>query len=127
MELWRPLIEDKAGGDLAKLAGALRDQKAFARLTRTMLNHLALGDQSDSDPSSDENAEGENPEGENDEGDDAQQDGESAATESAADSEDGEQVDSEAASEQSEDLSDATEPEDGAKPQRHEAAFRPSG
>src|SRR5438132_1537319 len=48
VELWRPYIEGKAGGDLAKLTGALRDQKAFARLTRAMLNHLALGDQSDS-------------------------------------------------------------------------------
>src|SRR5882757_791716 len=123
VDLWRSTIEAKAGGDLAKLAGALRDQQAFARLTRTLLNHLALGDATDSDPSSDENAEGENPEGENDDGDDqdAQQEGESAATESAADSEDGEPVDSDAASEQSEDLSG--EPEDGAKPQRHEAAF----
>jgi cobaltochelatase CobT len=121
VDLWRSTIQDKAGGDLAKLAGVLRDQKAFARLTRTMLNHLALGDQADSDPSSDENAEGENPESENDQGDeqDAKQEGE--ATESAADSEDGEAVDSEAASDQTEDLSG--EPEDGAKPQRHEAAF----
>jgi cobaltochelatase CobT len=123
VDLWRPYIAEKAGGDLAKLAGALRDQKAFARLTRAMLNHLALGDATDADQSSDENAEGENPESENDEGQDqeAQQDGESAATESAADSEDGEPVEGETASEQSEDLSG--EPEDGAKPQRHEAAF----
>lgn len=125
VELWRPFIEGKAGGDLHKLASALRDQKAFARLTRTMLNHLALGDQTDADQSSDENAEGESPDGENDQGEDqdARQEGESAATESAADSEDGEEVDADSASEQSEDLSDATEPEDGAKPQRHDAAF----
>ena len=125
VDLWRPVIEAKAGADLEKLAAALRDQKAYARLTRTMLNHLALGDQTDSDQSSDENAEGQNPEGENQDGDDqdAQQDGESAATESAADAEDGEPVEGETSSEQSEDLSDATEPEDGAKPQRHEAAF----
>src|SRR5438445_2119068 len=122
VELWRPLIQDKAGGDLAKLSGALRDQKAFARLTRTLLNHLSLGDQTDSDKSADDEAEGESPEGENDDGEDAQQDGESA-TESAADSEDGEPVEGETASDQSEDLSDATEPEDGAKPQRHDAAF----
>jgi cobaltochelatase CobT len=123
VDLWRPFIEEKAGGDLAKLAGALRDQQAFARLTRTMLNHLALGDQADSDSSPDENAEGESPEGENDDGQDqdAQQDGESAATESAADSDEGEPVDSDAPSEQSEDLTG--EPEDCAKPQRHEAAF----
>ena len=125
VELWRPYIEGKASGDLAKLTGALRDQKAFARLTRAMLNHLALGDHSDSDSAPDDDAEGKSPEGENDKGkdQDTQQDGESAATESAADGEDGEEADSDAASEQSEDLSDATEPEDGAKPQRHDAPF----
>ena len=124
VDLWRPTIEAKAGADLEKLATALRDQKAFARLTRTMLNHLALGDQSEGDQS-DDKAEGENPDGENDEGQDAEaeQDGESASTESAADAEDGEPVEGETTSEQSEDLSDATEPEDGAKPQRHESAF----
>ncbi|HEY4078663.1 MAG TPA: cobaltochelatase subunit CobT [Rhizomicrobium sp.] len=125
VDLWRPFIEEKAGSDLDKLAVALRDQKAFARLTRTMLNHLAYGDQNESDQTSDENAEGENPEGENEDGEDqdAQQDGEAATTESAADSDDGEEVESDMQSETSEDLSDATEPEDGAKPQRHESAF----
>jgi cobaltochelatase CobT len=125
VDLWRPIIEAKAGADLEKLVGALRDQKAYARLTRTMLNHLALGDQTDGEQSSDENAEGQNPEGKNKDGEDqdAQQDGESATTESAADAEDGDPVEGETSSEQSEDLSDATEPEDGAKPQRHEAAF----
>jgi cobaltochelatase CobT len=124
VDLWRPFIEEKAGRDLEKLASALRDQKSFARLTRTLLNHLAFGDQNESDQSSDD-AEGESADGENDQGDDqdAQQDGESAATESAADAEDGEEVESDMAAEHSEDLSDATEPEDGAKPQRHEAPF----
>jgi cobaltochelatase CobT len=125
VDLWRSAIETKAGGDLDRLADALRDQKAFARLTRTLLNHLSLGEQTDSDQSSDEDAEGENPEGENDEGEDqdTSQDSESAASESAADSEDGETVESDQSPDQSEDLSDATEPEDGAKPNRHEAAF----
>jgi cobaltochelatase CobT len=125
VELWRPLIEAKAGADLEKLVSTLRDQKAFARATRTMLNHLALGDQADQDPSADENAEGENPDGENDDGEDqdAQQDGESAATESAADAEDGQEVESESVSQPSDELSDTVEPEDGAKPNRHEAPF----
>jgi cobaltochelatase CobT len=124
VELWRPFIEERAGGDLDKLAGALRDQKTYARLTRTLLNHLAFGDQNESDQSG-EDAEGESADGENDQGEDqdAQQDGESAATEAAAESEDGQEVDSEMAAEHSEDLSEATEPEDGAKPQRHEAPF----
>ena len=117
VEMWRPFIEEKAGGDLEKLASALRDQKSFARLTRTLLNHLAFGDQNESDQSG-EDAEGESADGENDQGEDqdAQQDGESAATEAAAESEDGQEVDSEMAAEHSEDLSEATEPEDGAKP-----------
>src|SRR3954465_2262892 len=123
VDLWRPTIEAKAGADLEKLAAALRDQKAFARLTRTMLNHLALGEQTDGEQS-DDKAEGENPDGENDEGQDAEaEDGESASTESAADAEDGEPVEGEAASEQSEDLSAASEPEEGAKPRRHDSAF----
>ena len=124
VELWRPFIEEKAGGDLDKLASALRDQKSFARLTRTLLNHLAFGDPNESDQSG-EDAEGESADGENDQGEDqdAQQDGESAATEAAAESEDGQEVDSEMAAEHSEDLSEATEPEDGAKPQRHESPF----
>ena len=32
---------------MAKLGGALRDQKSFARLTRILLSHLAMGDESD--------------------------------------------------------------------------------
>jgi cobaltochelatase CobT len=125
VDLWRPMIEAKAGPDLDKLIGVLRDQKAFARLTRTMLNHLSLGDQTDNDQSSDDNAEGENAEGENDDGDDqdAQQEGQSAATESAADAEDGEEVESDSTSEPSDELSDATDPDEGAKPNRHEAPF----
>src|ERR1700761_6126218 len=65
VDMWRPFIEEKAGADLAKLDGALRDQKAFARLTRTMLSHLAMGEQMDNDSSADPEAEGESPEGEN--------------------------------------------------------------
>ena len=124
VDLWRPFIEEKAGGDLAKLETALRDQKSFAKLTRTMLNHLTFGDASDNDSTSEDDSEAENSDG-GDEGEDqdAQQDGESAASESAADAEDGEEVPSDQQQETSEDLSDATEPEDGAKPQRHEAPF----
>ncbi len=125
VDLWRPTIEGKAGSDLEKLAGALRDQKAFARLTRALLNHLSLGDASDNESGSDEDAEGQNPEGQDEDGEDqdARQDGESATTEAAAESDEGEQVESDQAMEPSEDLADATEPEDGAKPHRHEGAF----
>ena len=125
VELWRPFIEEKAGGDLDKLEGALRDQKAFARLTRTRLNHLSMGDQSESDNSQDAEAESENPDGENEDGEDqdTQQEGESSASESAAEAEDGEDVESEQGAENSEELADSTDPDEGAKPNRHEAPF----
>src|SRR4029079_3787516 len=88
VDLWRPTIEARAGADLEKLSGALRDQKAFARLARTLLNHLALGDQSDGESGENDEAEGQNPEGQDEDGEDqdSQQDGESATTEAAADS-----------------------------------------
>lgn len=125
VELWRPTIEAKVGADLDKLSGALRDQKTFARLTRTMLNHLSLGEQTDQDQSSEENAEGENPQGENDQNEeqDVRQDGETAASEAAADADDNEQVETDGASEDSDELSKNLEPDDGSKPNRHDAPF----
>jgi cobaltochelatase CobT len=125
VELWRPTIEARAGADLEKLSGALRDQKAFARLIRTMLNHLSVGDATDSQSGEDENAEGENPEGQDESGEeeDAQQEGESATTEAAAESDEGQEVESDQSMETSEEMADATEPEDGAKPHRHEGPF----
>ncbi len=56
VNLWRPFIQERAGADIANLSGALRDQKAFARLTKSLLNHLAMGDENDG--GADENAEG---------------------------------------------------------------------
>src|SRR5271170_5336282 len=44
VDLWRPWIEEKAGKDLAKLDATLRDQKSFAKLTRTILRDLELGE-----------------------------------------------------------------------------------
>src|SRR5262249_22448717 len=49
VELWRDWIEERAGKDLDRLVPALRDQKAFARLTRTILRDLNFGDDSDLD------------------------------------------------------------------------------
>ncbi len=125
VDLWRPLIEGRAGKDLAKLGDALRDQAAFAQLTRTMLNHLTFGDETDSDQSSQDEAEGENPDGTDSEGDEqeSREDGETASSESADAAEDGEEVEADAEAEQADDLADATEPEDGTRPQRNEAAF----
>lgn len=44
LELWRPHIEQKAGGQLDNLSAALNDQEAFARLVRTMLSAMNMAD-----------------------------------------------------------------------------------
>ena len=54
VELWREWIDQRAGKDLEKLGNALRDQKAFAKLTRTILKDLNFGEESDLDSEADE-------------------------------------------------------------------------
>ncbi|MCY1128544.1 cobaltochelatase subunit CobT [Frigidibacter sp. RF13] len=62
MELWRPFIEQQAGGSLETLEEALADQAAFARLARQIIRDLGYGDQLGDDPD----------EGEEDQGDEAE-------------------------------------------------------
>ncbi|MGO4853500.1 cobaltochelatase subunit CobT [Phaeovulum sp. W22_SRMD_FR3] len=50
MELWRPFIEQQAGGTLENLDHVLADQAAFARLARKMIADLGYGDQLGEDP-----------------------------------------------------------------------------
>lgn len=50
MELWRPFIEEQAGGTLENLQEVLADQAAFARFTRQVISDLGYGDQLGDDP-----------------------------------------------------------------------------
>ena len=50
VELWRPWIEEKAGGQLDHLLEALNDQMAFARMTRDMIASLDMADELGEDP-----------------------------------------------------------------------------
>ena len=123
VNLWRPFIQERAGADLAKLPGALRDQRAFARLTKSMLNHLAMGEENTAGP--DESAEGENNDSDNEGAEDqqAQEQGESGEVEESDEGkEDGQESELDALPEQSEDLAEAMEPDDGQRPNR-ESAF----
>jgi len=123
--LWRPYVEARAGKDLAKLSATLRDQAAFAKLTRTILRDLSLGDESERDQSSEDDSENDDGQSE----DKGEQDQESQPQESAAsdleqsEGEEGQEAEGELQSEMQDDLTDATEPEDGARPHRHEAPF----
>ncbi len=125
VSLWRPYVEARAGKDLAKLQATLRDQAAFAKLTRTILRDLSLGDDSESDQTSEDDSENDDGQSE-DKGD---QDQDSQPQESAAsdleqsEGEEGQEAEGELQSEMQDDLTDATEPEDGARPHRHEAPF----
>jgi len=125
-ELWRDWIEQRAGKDLDKLGDTLRDQKAFARITRTILKDLNFGDDSDLDSEADEAGEdaenSENQEGDAEEDADAQ--GEtSEADMKEAEGEESADADAESRVEQTDELGDATEPEDGMKPWRPEQPF----
>ncbi|WP_134678780.1 cobaltochelatase subunit CobT [Paracoccus ravus] len=49
-DLWRPFVEQQAGGDIQDLAHALSDQSSFARLARKVIADLGYGDQLGEDP-----------------------------------------------------------------------------
>ena len=123
VDFWRPYIAERAGKDLSRLQESLRDQAAFARLTRTILRDLALGDETDSDRTSEEDA-SENDDGESEQGGEESEQAESASSEfEQSEGAEGQETEGDIRTEQQDDLSDATEPEDGAKPHRHEAPF----
>ncbi|QPC42435.1 cobaltochelatase subunit CobT [Kaustia mangrovi] len=65
VDLWRPWIEEKAGTQLDELAGELKDQAAFARMTRDIIAALDMADELGEDPdeTEDDQQEGSEPEG----------------------------------------------------------------
>ena len=82
-DLWRPFVEEQAGGNLDHAATALSDQAAFARIARQMIADLGYADQLGDDPDEaqdegDETAEqeddesGQNPPQQEEEGEDAE-------------------------------------------------------
>jgi cobaltochelatase CobT len=50
MELWRPFMEEQAGGTLESLQDKLADQAEFARFARQVITDLGYGDQIGDDP-----------------------------------------------------------------------------
>ncbi len=125
VELWRSWIEERAGKDLSKLSETLRDQKAFARLTRTILRDLNFADEFEGDESSEDSGENESSD-ENKEGEqeDADAEGESSEADiSESEGEEGQEAEAEMRAEQTDELADAQEPEEGMKPYRPEQPF----
>ncbi len=127
VDLWRPWIEERAGKDLERLQTTYRDQKAFAKLTRTILKDLQMGDEfADESEEQGNNDEGE-PEPPSEEDSESSDEGsearsaEAELSESAAE-EDGE-TSAEMQAEQTEEPSDTQEPNEGMKQWRPEPPF----
>jgi cobaltochelatase CobT len=121
-DLWRPWIEERAGPDLLKLERIIRDQRAFAKLTRTILRDLDLADETgeDADAEGLDKPEGE-PEGQ--EGADATPEPETSETDlSESQSDDAEDLAAETSSELAE-TNEAREPDEGMRPRRPEQPF----
>src|ERR1700758_3242989 len=58
-DLWRPLIEERAGRDLDRLERVLDDQRRFGDVVHDLLDCLDMGEDRSSDADEDENEEGE--------------------------------------------------------------------
>jgi cobaltochelatase CobT len=54
VNLWRETVATRAGADMARLAAALDDQKAFAKLTRKILSDLDMAEQADAEANDDD-------------------------------------------------------------------------
>ncbi len=125
VDLWRPFLEAKVGSELDRLKTTLRDQRAFGKLTRSILTGLELaeeyveepeGDEESPEDSEQEQAEGEEEsEGEETEPSDTE-------TEQKESSEADEDVSGEMKSEDS-DLQDPQETREGKRPFRPDLPF----
>ncbi|MBS7697102.1 MULTISPECIES: cobaltochelatase subunit CobT [unclassified Chelatococcus] len=126
VDLWRDVIEAKAGKDLDSLLGTIENQRAFARGIRDLLTHLDMaedadteGEQDESDDSQEEGDKQEQGEGESQEDASAEQ-GDIELTDEASDEmEDGTSETAEAPQGEVPDDSDAFEEDDA------EEAWRP--
>ncbi|CAH1656115.1 MULTISPECIES: cobaltochelatase subunit CobT [unclassified Chelatococcus] len=97
VDLWRDVIEAKAGKDLDSLLGAIENQRSFARGIRDLLTHLDMADDAES-------------EGEQDESDDSQEEGDKQEQGEGESQEDAsaEQGDIELTDEASDEMEDGT-------------------
>ena len=92
VEAWRPWVEEKAGADLARLPDLARDQQGFARLARTILEELEMGDELGDAP---------------DDGDDSEETEETAEQQEQEEGETGESSEPEGASAAEAEMSEA--------------------
>ncbi|HEV2561166.1 MAG TPA: cobaltochelatase subunit CobT [Rhizomicrobium sp.] len=124
VDLWRPWIEERAGKDLVRLEDTMRDQASFAKVTRTILHDLEMGDDL-SEQSESEGEEGAEPEPQGEEGaeGDESQAQEMSEAETSEAGEESDETSAEMQAEQTADMSDDAEADEGTKPFRPEQPF----
>jgi cobaltochelatase CobT len=111
VDLWRPWVEEKAGGDLDGLSAKLEDQQAFARVVRDMLVSMEmaeeLGDDQETDDSEENEENEQQGEDQSEEGGEEDSGSEQSQSEDAeASSDEEESAETEATDATSDDLSD---------------------
>jgi cobaltochelatase CobT len=127
VEAWREHIEAKAGSDFERLDDVIKDQAAFAKVTRRILTDLGLGDELGEDPDgsdedSDQSAQEDSENSDSEAGETSEPQGASSeeAEMSEAEGEDGEQQAVEVETEEKASRSEADDTADGKQPWRPE-------
>jgi cobaltochelatase CobT len=129
-EAWRNFIEDKAGKALDTLYDSIRDQQAFAKLTRKVLTDLGMGEELGEDPDGSDDDQSDNQESNEssqDQGDGADStDTQGTTTEEAemqeSEAQDGDEQAVEVQSDRSPDDADAEDTSEGMQPWRPNTA-----
>jgi cobaltochelatase CobT len=125
VDLWRPFVEAKVGTELDRLKTTLRDQRAFGKLTRSILTGLELAEEYVDEPEGDE----ESPEDSEQDQVDGEQESEGEETEpsdSEIEKKDSSEADEDVAGEIKSDDSDLQDPQEtreGKRPFRPDLPF----
>ena len=131
VDLWRDWVEQRAGDKFKSLEGALRDQQAFARLSRDLIASLDMADELGEDPDqADENEEDESTDDSGEQSDSPQnediQSEQSASEETESAEGETEAAEMEAQAAETDELPDdleGEEMEDGEEPWRPQLPF----
>jgi cobaltochelatase CobT len=108
VDLWRDWVEERAGGDLGRLADSVEDQRRFAHAVRDLITSLEMGDElgsekGDDDSEGDDASEGEEQDGASEDADSADA---TAPEETEASSEESEAGEGESSESEADDMMD---------------------
>jgi cobaltochelatase CobT len=128
VDLWRDWIEDRAGPDLARLAGTIEDQRRFAEGIRDLLTALDMGselgnEKGEDEEDGDEAGEGEEAEGASDSAEGAEGMNPEEVEATAEDAEAGEGESGEADADDLIDDSEMSDSRDSGEARRSDAPF----